>query len=290
VQTIYDEYILNEIPTHLLHVPTMKLMGRYEVKTHFQPILAKIDREWRTEERYDIRRVVRWRAKYAIFSHRWLEAGEPTFQDVSAGRMSGPGYEKLKKFCKKATEEFGCDFVWSDTCCINKESNTEQDEAIRSMFRWYQNSRVCIAYLAGSSTIADFANEEWFRRGWTLQEFLAPQRMKFYGKGWIPFSRDTYDKDSHTENGDSAVLVAMSSTTGIPIGDLLHFEPGTDRVAEKMSWASTRHTTRIEDVAYSLIGIFNVSLTTAYGEGDKAFYNLLKAIMQESNTLDIFFW
>ncbi|KAH7923420.1 HET-domain-containing protein, partial [Leucogyrophana mollusca] len=223
--------------------------------------------------------------KYAIFSHRWLNAGEPTFQEMSKGeRQEGPGYAKLKAFCEKA-KEFGCDFVWSDTCCIDKTSSTELDEAIRSMFKWYRNSHICIAYLAESRVIADFVNEEWFRRGWTLQEVLAPWRMKFYGKGWIPFSDDKNDKGD-----ESAVLDAISKVTKIPRFDLTNFCAGKDMVRERMSWATNRRTTRIEDVAYSLVGIFDVSLTVAYGEGKKAFYRLLKAIVEESNAIDIFYW
>ncbi|KAH7923620.1 HET-domain-containing protein, partial [Leucogyrophana mollusca] len=233
--------------------------------------------------------MVKARIRYAIFSHRWLRTAEPTFQDVtvSKGRLAGgAGYAKLKEFCKKA-KEFGCDFVWSDTCCIDKTSSAELDEAIRSMFRWYRNAYICIAFLADSSTIADFDKEAWFRRGWTLQELLAPKRMKFFGKGWIPFSEDENDKKPA---GDNRILLAISGVTKIPATDLTSFQPGTDRVREKMSWASRRRTTRIEDVAYSLIGMFDVSLMVAYGEGNRAFYRLLEAIIQRSNVLDIFQW
>ncbi|KAH7918353.1 hypothetical protein BV22DRAFT_1041820 [Leucogyrophana mollusca] len=293
IQAILEEYIFNELPTHLLYVPHMRLMRREEVQMHFQPLVAEIGESLQdsitahplqTSRARTIRDLVKRRVKYAIFSHRWLRVGEPTFQDMLRGDMKGgPGYEKLKEFCNKAGE-YGCDFVWSDTCCIDKTSSAELDEAIRSMCRWYQNSDVCIAYLADSTTIIDFEHEMWFRRGWTLQEMLAPKRIKLYNKGWIPFSGDENDK-----NGGN-VLLAISSVTKIPLHDLEDFKPGMDRVAEKMSWASRRRTTRVEDVAYSLIGIFDVSLAIAYGEGERAFYRLLAAIIQDSNGLDIFYW
>ncbi|KAH7923616.1 HET-domain-containing protein [Leucogyrophana mollusca] len=292
IRDIFDEYIFNELPTHLLYVPDMKLMGRSDVRKHFKYVLQEIEHELDgisggdEQRRYaSIRKLVKQKVKYAVLSHRWLDEGEPTFQEISRGESGDePGYDKLMAFCEKA-KLFGCDFVWSDTCCIDKTSSAELDEAIRSMFRWYRNAHMCIAYLADSCTIADFENEIWFRRGWTLQEVLAPWRMKFYGKGWIPFSGDDNDKGS-----EGAIMLAISRLTKIPMDDLISFSPGKDRVREKMSWASKRRTTRIEDVAYSLVGMFDVSLMVAYGEGRRAFYRLLEAIIQSSDDCDVFYW
>ncbi|KAH7923625.1 HET-domain-containing protein [Leucogyrophana mollusca] len=287
----------------------MKIMGRSDVKRHYQSVIERIadkgismpDCPWEcpAENREDrIRGLVRGKVKYAILSHRWLDEGEPTFQEMSRGELGkGPGYEKLGAFCEKA-RAFGCDFVWSDTCCINKTSSAELDEAIRAMFRWYRNAHVCIAYLSDSSTIADFKNEVWFRRGWTLQELLAPRRMKFFGKGWIPLSPECDDKNpkktlQQTLFGigvENPILNAISRLTKIPLNDLTDFTPGPNRVREKMSWASNRRTTRIEDIAYSLVGMFDVSLMVAYGEGNMAFYRLLEAIIQRSNGSDVFYW
>ncbi|KAH7923624.1 HET-domain-containing protein, partial [Leucogyrophana mollusca] len=292
VLNIVDEYIFNEIPTRLLYVPHMTLVGRSYVRKHFRPAIEEIEQAADAEgtsngqsRYYIIRNLVRMKVKYAILSHRWLDEGEPTFQELSRGEMGdGAGYEKLKAFCEKA-KGFGYDFVWSDTCCIDKTSSAELDEAIRSMFRWYRNAHLCIAYLAGSSTVADFENDVWFRRGWTLQELLAPRRIKFYGMGWIPLSEDDNDK-----RRGSTIIRTISTVTNIPDHDLRYFEPGTERVREKMSWASKRHTTRIEDVAYSLVGMFDVSLMVAYGEGKRAFYRLLEAIIQSSDEWGIFCW
>ncbi|KAH7909625.1 hypothetical protein BJ138DRAFT_1154769 [Hygrophoropsis aurantiaca] len=273
----------------------MTIMGRDTLRTYFQPAIesiteeeiAKYSQSTLLDREQLIKKLIQFKVRYAIFSHRWFGTGEPTYQDMSKGKVpDGPGYKKLKEFCKKA-KEFGCDFVWSDTCCIDKTSSAELDEAIRSMFRWYRGSHICIAYLADSSSIADFEKEAWFKRGWTLQELLAPVKLKFYGKGWVPLSRAENDKGNGRDN---RIMDAISTFTRIPISDLISFQPRTDRVREKMSWASTRRTTKVEDVAYSLIGIFDVSLMVAYGEGRRAFFRLLETIVQQSNGLDIFQW
>ncbi|KAG1828756.1 heterokaryon incompatibility protein-domain-containing protein [Suillus subalutaceus] len=201
------------------------------------------------------------RLKYAILSHRWGKS-EPTFQNL---KPEGEGYKKLKEFCVRA-KEYGCRLAWSDTCCINKESSSELDEAIRSMFTWYREAYICIVHLAQTNSLETLEKDEWFLRGWTLQELLAPLRMRFYyGPTWTPLTQNPNDKD------DAKVVQALRRTTKIPGNDLRNFQPGPNRAWEKMSWAASRKTTRIEDVAYSLTGIFDITMTVAYGEGDRAF-------------------
>ena len=220
--------------------------------------------------------------KYAILSHRWGKS-EPTFQNLKLGRCEGVGYEKLRHFCAKA-KEYGCDLVWSDTCCINKESSSELDEAIRSMYRWYRDAHICIVYLAQSESLEMLGSDEWFVRGWTLQELLAPLRIKFYGPAWTPLTQNSNDKN------DVSVISALSQVTNIPLNDLCNFRPGPDRAWEKMTWAASRKTTRIEDVAYSLIGIFDISMTIAYGEGDRAFKRFMAELIQNCKEWQILVW
>ncbi|EGO05159.1 hypothetical protein SERLA73DRAFT_14460, partial [Serpula lacrymans var. lacrymans S7.3] len=193
------------------------------------------------------------------------------------------GYSKLFKFCEKA-QEYCCQLAWSDTCCIDKTSSAELEEAIRSMFRWYRNSRICIAYLAESQTLEELNSEVWFRRGWTLQELLAPRRMKFYGKGWVPFGTFHNDKE------DKEILHTLAEVTKIPRKELTFFLPGTRAIREKMLWASTRETTRIEDTAYSLLGIFEITMSIAYGEGAWAFHRLMETIIQRCDEWTILAW
>lgn len=227
--------------------------------------------------------------KFAIFSHRWGD-DEPLFCDIVEKRLiekSTTGYEKLLKFCQTASSDYDCCYVWSDTCCINKESSVEMDEAIRSMYRWYSIATVCIVHLAQTLAVGDFESEPWFTRGWTLQELLAPQVIRFYGKDWKPICPKMNDQ------GDKAVKEiwsAIETVTGIPHDVLWHFLPSCDRVAEKMAWASQRKTMKIEDAAYSLLGLFNVTLPIAYGEADRAWYRLMAVIVNECTDASIFAW
>lgn len=61
-------------------------------------------------------------------------------------------------------------------------------------------------------------------------------------------------------------------------------------IAQRMSWASTRETTREEDLAYCLLGLFNINMPLLYGEGKAAFTRLQHAIIAQSNDQSIFAW
>lgn len=200
---------------------------------------------------------------------------------------SGPGYNKLRHFCEKAQTDFQCRYVWSDTCCINKESSSELDEAIRSMYRWYSLANVCIVHLGQSSTVDDFEREPWFTRGWTLQELLAPTVIRFYGKDWNPICAQVH---AHGDKDNEVITRAITRVTGIPDIHLRRFNPSCELVAEIMTWSAKRKTTRIEDRAYSLLGLFNLSIPIAYGEGHRAFYHLMVALANECLTPSFFAW
>ncbi|MCJ1400757.1 hypothetical protein MMC11_003965 [Xylographa trunciseda] len=148
---------------------------------------------------------------YAILSHTWGE-GEVSFQDMRGASQEikyTKGYEKIKRCCEQAVAD-GFEYVWADTCCIDKSSSSELSEAINSMYKWYSDSQVCYTYLVDVPSNEDptiggsaFARCRWFTRGWTLQELLAPQCMVFYGKNW-------------EEIGTKASLqVVISRVTGI---------------------------------------------------------------------------
>ncbi|KIJ59765.1 hypothetical protein HYDPIDRAFT_118111 [Hydnomerulius pinastri MD-312] len=196
-------------------------------------------------------------------------------------------------FCSKA-RAYGCRFAWSDTCCINKESSAELDESIRSMFRWYHNAFICIVHLGGSVTIDDVASDEWFTRGWTLQELLAPENIKFFNKDWSPLTGTKNDKDRRNGMLDQAdknpIWRSILSATKIPEGRLGYFSPGAFDVAQRMAWAAGRRTTRVEDMSYALVGIFGVSMPVQYGEGKFAFHRLMEALLQRVNEYGILAW
>jgi hypothetical protein len=280
----YHEYVVNDMPARLIFVPEMRLVDRNFVAAHFRGHIVRNMKKLAKIEPRDIRETLRDMVRYAIFSHRWLPAGEPAFQQMSTTlSMEGPGWEKLKRFCKEA-ELYGCVLAWSDTCCIDKSSSAELDEAIRSMFKWYQNSSICITHLADSTSVSDMRNDEWLTRGWTLQELMAPRSLKFFGKNWDPLSDWGNDKDNES------MLKSISSITKIPSNLVKSYTPSTFGAAQVLSWASGRKTTRVEDIAYSLIGLLDVSLNIAYGEGGKSFYRLMQAVIQESDDCRIFRW
>ncbi|KAH7884824.1 hypothetical protein F5I97DRAFT_1892586 [Phlebopus sp. FC_14] len=130
----------------------------------------------------------------------------------------------------------------------------------------------------------DRGRDVWFTCGWTLQELLAPRTMKFYGRGWAPLSCSLNDKQ------DATMMNALSRPTRIPLDDLRYFRPGTQDMDERMTWVSTRTTTRIEDIAYCLICIFDVSMTIAYGEEKRAFRRLVEAIIHRCGEWQIVAW
>lgn len=213
--------------------------------------------------------------------------------------FAGPGFSKLDHFCTISRNIYGCEWAWSDTCCINKTDLSELDESIRSMFRWYRGAAVCIVHL-GSTRLSDFksdlsefgflAKDAWFSRGWTLQELLAPKMVKFYDKDWTSLSGWAYGQREDMKSDKELFLKELASITKIPVLDLLDYIPGVDRVKERMSWASRRRTSRVEDRAYSLFGIFGVSFTVAYGSQHEAFLQLQKEIMIRTDDPSIFSW
>ncbi|KAF8859165.1 HET-domain-containing protein, partial [Acephala macrosclerotiorum] len=222
--------------------------------------------------------------RYAILSHTW-GPNEVSFQDLRSppdGIQNWGGYCKIAICCQRAKND-GFQYAWVDTCCIDKTNNTELSEAINSMFAWYKKSGVCYVYLSDVETISDLPITRWFTRGWTLQELIAPRIVIFFNKDWEPIgSRD---------EGEGSLMNIISATTRIPPVALTpDFEPSDFSVAQIMSWASTRQTTREEDSAYCLLGLFGVHMPMIYGEGDKAFLRLQLEILKVSHDHTLFAW
>ena len=225
---------------------------------------------------------------YAILSHTWGNA-EISFHDLSNYAESelneSDGYKKIRSCCALAADE-GHEYVWIDTCCIDKNSSAELSEAINSMYRWYQKAKICYAYLAdvrigdhdlgGSKVEEAFGKSRWFTRGWTLQELLAPKDVFFYDQNWQKLG------------SKSSLEEQISFVTGIQRAHI-HDINGAS-AAQKMSWASKRQTRRVEDVSYSLMGIFDVNMPLLYGEGKKAFLRLQHEIVKISNDESLFAW
>jgi Heterokaryon incompatibility protein (HET) len=219
---------------------------------------------------------------YAILSHTWHD-DEVLFQDLQDIPLASKkaGFVKIQFCCNQALED-GFEFVWVDTCCIDKTSSAELSEAINSMYRWYRGAHICYAYLKDVSQSEDheeFVQSRWFKRVWTLQELLAPRRLFFYSTEWnkIGSSRD--------------LKALLCQATGIDTEYFTGRDLYMASVAKRMSWAATREATRPEDIAYSLFGIFDVNMPLLYGEGQqKAFLRLQEEIMKSSDDHTLFAW
>lgn len=236
--------------------------------------------------------------RYAILSHRWYNR-ECTFQDYDPDSIRTPDPKtkcyspqawKIRGACAQARVD-GLKWLWIDTCCINKESSAELSEAINSMFRWYRDSFVCYVYLNDVTVHTGFrvcdrsgkqrglAYSEWFYRGWTLQELLAPKVLAFFDRDWRCIgSRSALASDIEQITGIGAEYLDGSKNMKNAC------------IAVKMSWMAGRKTTRIEDRAYSLLGIFDINLTPVYGEREKSFLRLQRALLESCTDESLFAW
>lgn len=236
---------------------------------------------------------------YAILSHTWFD-DEVSLQDMqsSNARHTPSKRRSLKKLIDAArlAASHGYSWMWIDTCCIDKTSSAELSEAINSMYKWYENASVCYVFLEDYPAGQQEANEpfeelpemwalhksRWATRGWTLQELVAPKVVRFYTKDWQFMG----------EKRDPSVCKALMRATGIETGVLSsHVRVAEISVANRMKWASKRLTTRPEDIAYCLMGLFGVNMPLLYGEGGiRAFIRLQEQILKETDDESIFAW
>lgn len=236
---------------------------------------------------------------YAILSHRW-ESEEVTFKDYSSQADPGnrepmQGFRKIR-YCIDQAIRDNLEYCWVDTCCIDKSSSAELTEAINSMYAWYRDSRMCYIYMSdvvannwSANLTEQFESSQWFSRGWTLQELLAPRLRLFFDANWRFLTK--LDSDV-IEKNPNPLLASVMRATQIPASVLQEFSSAIKRysVAMKMSWASQRQTTRIEDMAYCLMGLFGITMPLLYGEGSQAFLRLQEEIMKKTDDHSIFCW
>jgi hypothetical protein len=219
---------------------------------------------------------------YAILSHTWeADNQEVTFQDLENDSGNGKtGYRKIQ-FCGEQAQKDGLQYIWIDSCCINKSNSNELSMSINSMFRWYRNAAKCYVYLSDVSRYdldlvtwscevpyeSAIRASRWFTRGWALQELLAPRSVQFFTKEGVLLS----DKESLQPQIHEITGIALPALQGNPMSQF--------SVDERMSWVQKRQTTIEEDKAYCLLGIFNIHMTLIYGEGKaNAFFRLQEEI------------
>lgn len=221
---------------------------------------------------------------YAILSHTWTDGQEVTFDGLKKinnakeiGSPNSEGHRKLR-FCAQQAKQDGLDYFWVDTCCIDKSDSSELQEAINSMFHWYQRAARCYVYLTDvdHDTLDEdgepaFKQSRWFTRGWTLQELLAPKTVEFFSRK----GRRLGDKDS--------LRNIIHGITGIPVDALLGSHLSEFTVSERFSWTDNRQTTREEDSAYCLLGIFGIYMPLIYGERKENAIRRLKKVVHEAS-------
>ncbi|KAM6534548.1 hypothetical protein FALCPG4_004180 [Fusarium falciforme] len=218
---------------------------------------------------------------YAILSHTWGD-DEVLFQDLESGPAQnwreGRGASKVLGAAAQAASD-GHTYIWIDTCCIDKSSSAELSEAINSMYAWYKRSRVCYAYLEDilipDATLLGLSR--WFTRGWTLQELIAPSEVRFFTSSWEFLGRRDQLAKSISE-------ITRIDPHVLKFGQQTPLE--TYPIGQRMAWAAGRTTTRTEDMAYCLLGLFQVNMPLLYGEGRKAFLRLQEEILRQSTSKD----
>lgn len=292
----------NTMPFRLIHTPTGRVYHQSTFVTTFKKsddykrlliFLATRPRMWEI-----IRDRVQNYFKYVMLSHRWdVPEYEPKLKDIDHkyiyDLVQPPRIDKLKGLCAAATT-LGFNWTWSDTCCIDKDNPMEVQESIPSMVMWYHGSALTIVHLSDVNSplddsleeIQQFTQSNWFKRGWTLQELLAPRRIIFYTKDW-----SLLIKNIENHKAVKPLLRLLAEATGIDQDTLQNFERGLDRPRERLRWASNRHTTREEDMAYSLMGIFALQLPVLYAEGkERALGRLLEVIVGQTGDSSILQW
>jgi hypothetical protein len=252
--------------------------------------------------------------KYAVLSHTW-GADELTYQDwlyihdqsprrwgwvridgeIDSLKSRG-GYDKIIRASERAAAD-GYGWIWIDTICIDKTNLAELSETINSMYKIYSESTVCYIVLSDvqpcsteevAKVDSQFRKSRWFTRGWTLQELLAPKEARFFAEDWSYIDNRANMQDT------------ISEITSIPtnlLNDHLESPYRSNAVssiygfAQRMSWASSRSTTRPEDRAYCLLGIFAVNIPLLYGEGgDSAFQRLQEEVIKRTADWSVFAW
>ncbi|KAF2731804.1 kinesin light chain [Polyplosphaeria fusca] len=218
--------------------------------------------------------------RYAILSHRWGDS-EILFEDLGRATYKEKGGYRKIEFCAAQAARDGLQYFWIDTCCIDKWDLREHSKAINSMFRWYKGAARCYVFLPDVSAAVDapqssweasFRASEWFTRGWTLQELIAPASVEFFSReGWRIGNKTSLEPLVH-------------ATTGIPVRALRNGPLDEFTIDERREWAKNRETSEEEDAVYCLLGILNIAIPTAYGEGVERAWRRLQTELEAAGS------
>ncbi|KAF8548112.1 hypothetical protein OG21DRAFT_1607087 [Imleria badia] len=291
-KTVQDT--IRDLPRVLVNTASGRLLDKSEQASMFESssgFMALVSSMTTNIDTAQIKHEVAQYYRYATFSHTW-EENEPLFEKaihiVVYDLEKSFTHDKLQMLCK-IVRDAGFNWAWSDTCCINKHDHGVLQEALVAMFKWYQGSALMIVFLRGvrsPSKRGDLARSIWNSRAWTFQEYYAAKVVRFYTEDWKPYMN--LDIPNHKESPE--IISEMEEATGISAGALRVLRPGPNGIREKLFLASRRKATFVEDAAYSLIGIFAISLPIIYGEGDKALGRLLAHLLASSGDTSILAW
>ncbi|KAF8548528.1 hypothetical protein OG21DRAFT_750496 [Imleria badia] len=294
IRKIVQDTIRNS-PRVLIHTISGRLLDKTKQALLFEtlPVFKELISTTTTYiDHARIQREVSQYYRYATFSHTWEDNDEPLFEEVVHIVVHNIGgsftRNKLQMFCQIAREA-ELHWAWSDTCCINKADHFVLQEALVAMFKWYAGSAVTIVFLRGvhsPSQPGGLMRSIWNTRGWTFQEYHASKVVRFYTEEWQPYLN--LDIPNHKESPE--IIAEMERATGVSAEVLMDLQPGSHGIREKLCLASRRETTLVEDAAYSLLGIFSVSLPIVYGEGDQALGRLLAQLLTSSGDTSILAW
>ena len=119
------------------------------------------------------------------------------------------------------------------------------------MYNWYRRSSVC--YCSRSRSMQ---RSWWFRKDWSVQELLTPDNSEFYDQNW------------HYVGDKSDLANQISAVAGIDHQYMTEWDSvSRASIAACMSWASRRHTNRLRDDTYCLMGLFKGNMPLLYGGG-----------------------
>ncbi|EME39864.1 hypothetical protein DOTSEDRAFT_117266, partial [Dothistroma septosporum NZE10] len=244
--------------------------------------------------------------RYAVLSHVWSSPQhEILFSDLldtcdtTIKRLEGhisvdlatstlqqrPGWAKLA-FALEQADEDGKEWLWVDTACIDRSSSSELAQSINSRWHWLEGAAICYAFLGDvplerwrEMKFVRHLASSWFNDGWTLSDLIAPGHVVFYSMEWSRLG------DKH----ELSRVLSIATQVPVPVLEGAR-SVQEESVAARMAWAASRQTSLFEDRAYSLMGLFDVSMPVLYGEGSKAFRRLQEEIIRSSDDLSIFCW
>ncbi|KAI6102162.1 hypothetical protein F5141DRAFT_257742 [Pisolithus sp. B1] len=209
-------------------------------------------------------------------------SGEHLLRDVEGKNVydlgSTDGEEKLQIFCALALHR-NFQWAWSDTCCIDKDSSAELQEATGTMFSWCRWSSLTIVHLS-----------DVFGRWFACRQCLvhtSSHAILCYTCDWSL----SCNSDTSGHKIDLTLLEELQNATGIAKQHLTNFSPGMDNAQSGVHRASNRRTTRPEDIAYSLFEVFQVHLPIFYSESaQNAHGHLLAKIISRSGDVSVLDW